>query len=47
MGMIAHVRENFEDWPSAIIWPHETSPLYYVERDTYTQDQSYNTHFFR
>jgi hypothetical protein len=25
MGMIARVRENFEDWPSAKIGPHENS----------------------
>jgi hypothetical protein len=28
MGMIALVRENFEDWPSAKIRPHENYPLY-------------------
>ena len=28
MDMMARVRENFADWPSAKIGPHENFPLY-------------------
>jgi hypothetical protein len=28
MGIIARFHENFEDWPSAKIGPHENFPLY-------------------
>jgi hypothetical protein len=28
MDMLARIRKNFEDWPSAKIGPHKNFPLY-------------------